>query len=240
MASLQRSVRRLGLRRQRQLLEQAPSPFATLKIGQNPWRETTPTFLLLTVLLFAANRLLAMWLDARPFLSLTGVLLTAAVGTGLIRGFRFLLQPKALPPSRSPGALAAAVRQELDAAGDRRVESEELNIVVGRAWAVVQDERFIVLVLEAGPDDYVCLQGPIVEASFPGGHRIPQRLSIERLRWTSALIGLSGRGPLVKVQPLELEPADVGLGVECAVEMADGLPVALAAALGKGQSGYRG
>lgn len=240
MASLQRSMRRLGHRRQRQLLEQVPSPFASLKFGQNPWREAAPVFVVLAVLIVAVNRLLASWLDTAPYLSFVGAITTAAVGTGLIWGIRHQLAPKALPPSRSPGALAAAVRQEIEAAGDRRAESEELSVVVGRAWAIVKEERFVVLVLEAGADGYVCLQGPIVEASFSGGSTVPQRLAIERLRWTSALIGLSGRGPSIEVEALEVDPADVDLEVECAVQSPDALPVALAAVLRKGLAGYRG
>ncbi len=240
MASIQRSVQRLGVRRQRQLLASERSPFVGVRIGHSTVGEHVAAFTVLTVLLLALNRLIAMWLDVPPYLGLRAVLMAAGAATGLLAVLRQRDDGQAaLPAAVGSHALAAAVARELVVAQQRRAELERVSVVAQRAYGLTDADRLVVLVLDGGPDGCVCLRGPLLEASF-APDAVPQRVEVERLRWTGAILGLSGHGAPLELRPLPVEDAAALLREECVVGAWESAPVPIAAAVREGKGGYRG
>ncbi|HWB79140.1 MAG TPA: hypothetical protein VG755_29470, partial [Nannocystaceae bacterium] len=79
-------------------------------------------------------------------------------------------------------------------------------------------------------------RGPLIAARLEGEQLIGQRVGLERLRWTGALLSLTMGGAAIPVTRIEL--ADDATQ-ECELWAEHELPPAIAAAIGHGATAYR-
>jgi hypothetical protein len=127
--------------------------------------------------------------------------------------------------------------RELEVGGQDRAEIETIACTATRAWARFVDDAATLLVLECDASSWLALRGPLIAARFAGEDAIGQRIGIERLRWTGALLSLTMGGATIPVARIALDD-DAG-AQECELWSDHELPPAIAAAIGRATTANR-
>ncbi len=214
--------------------------FVSLQLGAGETGVSFGVLAALSLVATLANFALGRWFDAPAPLGPVGVVAIAGVGTVAWLSLRSLLDPaRRIAPAIDRRALAAAVTRELEVGGRPRVEIETLVCTATRAWASIVDGEAKLLVLECDASSWLALRGPLIDARLAEGRAetIGQRIGIERLRWTGAMLSLTIGGaeiPVARIQPGELQ-----LAHECELWSEHELPVAIADAIGRAATVYR-
>lgn len=222
------------MRRQRHILGRDASLLATHRFLGDARGAAVGAFVIVLVLAMCADFLVASWREAPMLLGpleLLGVGGAAAMGAVALRA---VTQRSLTAAGDEPRQLAAAVEKELDVAAERRAEVERLEIAAMRAfWLVAGDARR--LLLDCAHDGWVVITPPEADGDVP----VHQRWTIERLRWTHAILSLTSHGQPLPARNLRVEArAFEGLDA-CDVRGRSELPVEIQGVLPDAAHGYR-
>ncbi len=161
-----------------------------------------------------------------------------ALGWGIWRG---ITEYRALTTAPAePKQLAASLRRELEVSDQRRAEVERLDITARSAYLLRADGEPPRLLLECD-DRWVVFAPPgLPTDKSDEPTMVRQRWNIERLRWTHALLSLTGHGPMLEAEEMAL-PNGVFADLEgCEVLSRRELPHAVQGELPAQLSAYRG
>lgn len=212
--------------------------FTALQLGAGDSGATFGVLSAFSLLATLANFALGRWFDAPAPLGPVGVVATAAVATAGWLTLRTLLDPaRRIAPAIDRRMLAAALTRELEVGGQDRAEIETIACTATRAWARFVDDRATLLVLECDASSWLALRGPLITARLDDASAIGQRIGLERLRWTGALLSLTIGGATIPVARIELD--DDAAAQECELWAEHDLPPAIAAAIGRAATAYR-
>lgn len=212
--------------------------FVALQLGAGDSGIAFGVLLVFSLLATLANFALGRWFDAPAPLGPVGVVGVAGVATVGWLTLRTLLDPaRRIAPAIDRRMLAAALTRELEVGGQDRAEIETIACTATRAWARFVDDEATLLVLECDASSWLALRGPLIAARLHDGTEIAQRIGIERLRWTGALLSLTMGGATLPVTRIELD--DDAAAQECELWAEHELPPAIAVAIGRATTAYR-
>ena len=172
-------------------------------------------------------------------LDLVGIGTAAAITTALVgrRGLRALASLREPAPGQLvQGKLAAALTRELKVADMPRAEVESLDVSATRAFWLQCDGEPRYLLLDCDHDGWVLLGSPQFRASAP---QVQQRWTVERLRWTHAILSLTGYGGPLATTTLDVPEAALASLAECEVRSHSELPLDVQGALPTAAAAYR-
>lgn len=195
------------------------------------------TFVLSVLVAMCADYIVAGWREGPMVLGpleLLGIASTSAlVGTAAHR----LGQRALAPPRYEPRRLAAAVQRELQVADDRRAQVERLEVLAMRAFWLVEAGSQPWLLLDCAQDGWVLLAPPVDDNDALVA--VNQRFTIERLRWTHAVVSVTSHGSPLHVQELSVSRSALADLAPCEVRSRGELPIEVHGALGLDRGGYR-
>jgi hypothetical protein len=210
--------------------------FVGLQLGAGDQGATFGVLAVFSLVMTLMNFGLGRWFDAPAPLGPLQVIGAAGVGTFAWVVARAMLDPaRRIAPAIDRRVLAAAVERELEVARTDRAEVETLACTATRAWASFVDGEARLLVLECDASSWLALRGPLIASRV--GDEVGQRIDIERLRWTNAMLSLTIGGTPIPVTRIEL--ADERGAPECELWAEHELPPAIAAAIGHAATAYR-
>jgi len=242
MASLRRSIQRLGVRRQRGILHPNRALLATQFLLGEGRVAAVAAMVLLPLGAICIDLIVASYREAPMVLGvldLVGIGTVGAITTTLSRrrGLR------ALASAREPalgeavqGRLAAALTRELAVADKPRAEVESLEVSASRAFWLESNSADRCLLLDCDHDGWVLLQSPQFRTAST---EVQQRWTIERLRWTHAILSLNGYGGPLAATPLQIPAAALDSLAQCEVRSRSELPLDVQGALPTAAAAYR-
>lgn len=236
VASLHRTIARLGVRRQRHILGQERSRLSTNRLLGDARGTFVASFFFTFFAAMFTDFIVATWREAPMVLGPLELIGVGGAGALVMVGAREIRQRSLVAGQPEPRQLAAAVEHELDVGQERRAEVERLEVSAQQAFWVEGSQRRSLL-LDCGPDGWVLLSPPAQDTDpLPP---LRQRWRIERLRWTHAILSITSHGPPMAATILDV-PNETFEGLDaCEVLDRVELPVGLAAALPSAAMGYR-
>ncbi|MBL4683540.1 MAG: hypothetical protein JKY37_03035 [Nannocystaceae bacterium] len=238
MAALERRIGRLGARRQRHIIS-GTRPL----LSQQQFRsdELAPVFAAAAAAFVAALSIDVFFGTLRQLptlLSLHDLVGIGALG-GLAMGvWRGVKQRALLSAQPEPRQLAAAVKQELTVSEERRAEVERISLSGVAAYWLTSEGSLPRLLIETSTD-WVLFQPPTTTEGSDVTASVHRRWLIERLRWTHAILSVSGHGPQLEATHLPLPAGTLSKVAACEIQPRSELPAAIQSLLPSAMTGYR-